>query len=242
MPPRLVRNLPVYLVLAAFCALAGFAAGLQTPGVHADEAGGADSTVQSDAAHSEAGEVLAEAPDGSGQVDAAPALDGHRPVYPGYPCYPYPCRRIIIVVPGYPCHPYPCVGYPWPYPCYDPNFPPFPELPVPPAGTPGATVVPPAPGATAVPPTPYPVPSPTPGGQAQGLNYRVCPQVINQIPQHIQDLATSEPWRYYGYGIRRNPNTPYHPLWNTYRTWLSLRDTALPYSPCNLPQWKSGCP
>lgn len=77
---------------------------------------------------------------------------------------------------------------------------------------------------------------------ASTLQYRVCPQVTKRIPQHIQDLATTEPWRYYGFGELRNPSIPYHPLWNTYRTWLSLRDTGQPYSACNLPLWKSGCP
>ncbi len=157
------------------------------------------------------------------------------------------CTRrpiIIIVRPGQPCYPYPCPGYPYPNPCYDPSFPPFPQPPVPPP--PGATAPPPGPttppGATAVPPTPYPMPTPTPGGMASTLTYRVCPQVTGLIPQYIQDLAVSEPWRYYGYDLRQNPNVPYHPLWNTYRTWLSLRDSNQPYSACNLPQWRSGCP
>jgi hypothetical protein len=148
---------------------------------------------------------------------------------------------IIIVRPGQPCYPYPCPGYPYPNPCYDPNFPPFPQPPVPPP--PGATVAStPAPGGTPVPPTPFPMPSPTAGGIASTLTYRVCPQAVKLIPQNIQDLAVSEPWRYYGYDERQNPNTPYHPMWNSYRTWLSLRDNNQPYSSCNLPLWKSGCP
>lgn len=166
---------------------------------------------------------------GDAAVDSGDGIQNHR-------------RPIIIIVrPGFPCYPYPCAGYPYPNPCYDPNFPPFPQPPVPPV--PGATVAStPAPGGTPVPPTPFPMPSPTAGGIASTLTYRVCPQMVTKIPQNIQDLALSEPWRYYGYDERQNPNTPYHPMWNSYRTWLSLRDSGQPYSSCNLPQWRNGCP
>ncbi|RIL08716.1 hypothetical protein DCC79_13090 [bacterium] len=184
--------------------------------------------------------TLAQAQDAAppAAAEAAPAPAGietaadHHPVHP---CYPFPCVS--------PCYPHPCVVFPYPIRCYDPNFPPLPP-PGPPVPPPGATAAasPPPPGGTAVPPTPYPVPTPTPGGMAATLQYRVCPQVTKRIPQHIQDLATTEPWRYYGFGELRNPSVPYHPLFNTYRTWLSLRDTGQPYSACNLPLWKSGCP
>ena len=143
-------------------------------------------------------------------------------------------RGPIIIVRGWDLR-HPC-GDPkqrrWPG---GPRVPPPPQPPVPPP-------VPP-PGATAVPPTAVPpMPSPTPGGQASTLQYRVCPQVVNQIPQAIQDLAVQEPWRYNGYGERQNPSIPYHPIWNNYRTWLSLRDINQPYSVCNYPVLKSGCP
>jgi len=197
-------------------ALAGFVAGYAPASVRADSDG--PQAADTSALHA-SGET----------VSGAPARPDHH-------------GRIIIVRP-YPCYPCPG-GYPWPNPCYDPNYPPFPQPPAPPVpgATAAATMPPPPPGATAVPPTPYPVPSPTPGGMAQTLTYRVCPQVTRLIPQYIQDLAVSEPWRYYGYGQLLNPNVHYHPMWNGYRTRLSLRDNSQPYSPCNLPLWKSGCP
>jgi len=222
MSPQLDRSTRVLVATAAGLAMAfvGFAAGYApAPAARAQEADVAPAPAQLDAS-------AASAVDGA----AAGGPLNHR-------------GRIIIVYPRpYPCYPvYPCPGYPYPNPCYDPNFPPFPGPPVPPppGSTPAPTV---PPGATAAPPTPFPMPSPTPGGMASTLQYRVCPQVKGTIPQHIQDLATTEPWRYYGFGELRNPNVPYHPLWNGYRTWLSLRDTNQPYSPCNLPLWKSGCP
>ena len=158
----------------------------------------------------------------------APAAD---PVAPeGHPIIPIHYPRFPIIHPGFPIIIIPI--YPYPHPCGPAGVvypPPPPGLPTP-IGTPAAR------------PPLLPLPSPTPGGRAQSEQYRVCPQVKGLVPQDVQDLATGEPWRFNGYGELRNPGIPYHPLWNTYRTWLSLRDTAQPYSVCNLPLWKSGCP
>ncbi len=132
--------------------------------------------------------------------------------------YPYP---------RYPRYPYPIVSG-----CATPVAPPPPGgLPVPPGTTP-------RPSAT-------PLPSPTPGGAAGGAmatTYRVCPQVEEEIPDHVKQHALAQPWAIYGFGKLRNPNTPYHPLWNSYRRNLSLQRFNLPYSECNPAIWKAGCP
>lgn len=158
-------------------------------------------------------------------------------------------------LPGYPPNP----GIPYPYPCYPPcpgiiYYPsgcatPFAPLP------PETTPMPIPPGATPPAPPPLPlsmplvetlavqaIPSPTPGGAAQALEYKVCPQKAMDIPQVIQDQAMAEPWTIYGYGMKRNPNVPEHPLWNSYRHWLSTRNQNQPYSVCNPAIWKAGCP
>jgi hypothetical protein len=139
-------------------------------------------------------------------------------------------RRLypIILLPGF--------GHYFRHPCN-----PYGRAPgIAPPGPPGV----PTPGAGTVQPMPtqVPVPSPTAGGRAQSEVYQVCPQMKNEIPQAVQDLATNEPWRFYGYGQRSNPNIPYHPFWNGYRKWLSLRDMNSPYSICNYPVFKTGCP
>jgi hypothetical protein len=133
---------------------------------------------------------------------------------------PDPNGGIIIVCPGCPIYPgFPCNRCPIIFPC-----PPDPLLP-------------PAPGMT--PPPPPPTPTPGPAGLQ---TYRVCPQMTTAPPQAIQQMAIAEPYKFRGYGELRNPNVPYHPLFNTYRTWLSLTNFSVPYSRCNPAIWKAGCP
>ncbi len=146
----------------------------------------------------------------------------------------------IIIDPGWPypadpfprhC-PHPCPRLVIRFPCGDPFNGLLP-------GEPGL----PNPGATAGPTaTLRPLPSPTPGGAAAAQTYKVCPQLLKAIPQSVQDAAVAEPWRVRGFNEKSNPNIPFHPLWNPYRTWLSLRDPRQPYSICNTPLWKAGCP
>lgn len=111
----------------------------------------------------------------------------------------------------------------FPYPCATPV---------------GGPTVPVPPGV----PTLAPPPTPTPGGMASTLAYRVCPQTTGRIPPAVEVHAVAAPWEIYGYGMLRNPNTPYHPMWNSYRTWLSLRNPNVPHSRCNPVVWKAGCP
>lgn len=96
-------------------------------------------------------------------------------------------------------------------------------------------------GATGV-PTLAPPPAPTPGGMASTLTYRACPQTTGKIPPAVEVHAVAAPWEIYGYGMLRNPNVPYHPMWNSYRTWLSIRNPNVPYSRCNPVVWSAGCP
>ena len=58
----------------------------------------------------------------------------------------------------------------------------------------------------------------------------------------LEQMAVTEPWKFRGYGALRNPNVPYHPMFNTYRVWLSLENMNVPYHRCNPVVWKSGCP
>ncbi len=91
-------------------------------------------------------------------------------------------------------------------------------------------------------PTLAPPPTPTPGGVASTLTYRVCPQTTGKIPPAVEVHSVAAPWEVYGYGMLRNPNVPFHPMWNTHRTWLSLRNPNVPHSRCNPVVWKAGCP
>lgn len=169
------------------------------------------------------------------QGAAAAPTDPTRPDHHGGP--------IIIIGPGWPfpaepfpryC-PHPCPRLIIRFPCGDPAAGFLPGEPVPPGlPNPGATA-----GPTA---TLRPMPSPTPGGAAAAQTYHVCPQLLKAIPQAVQDAALAEPWRVRGFNEKSNPNIPFHPLWNPYRTWLSLRDPRQPYSICNPPLWKAGCP
>lgn len=167
--------------------------------------------------------VQAQAPIGSASADSAAMAvadltAGSGAVaddwYPVYPCWNCPPGIIII-------------GHPYPYYCRYPYYPP--GLPVP-GTTPAPT------------PTLVPMPTPTPGGAATSVTYTVCPQIANVVPAELQALALAEPWRFYGYNQLRNPSVPYHPVWNTLRTHLALRDFALPYSRCNTVTWKASCP
>jgi hypothetical protein len=130
------------------------------------------------------------------------------------------CPPAIIICPGCPPWPYPpCPGCPIILPC-----PPDPLMPPPPGV-----------------PTPLPPPTPTPG-PASGLTYKACPQIAGRIPPALEQMALADPWKFRGYGQLRNPNVPQHPLWNTYRTWLSLENMNVPYHRCNPVVWKAGCP
>jgi hypothetical protein len=104
--------------------------------------------------------------------------------------------------------------------------------PVPPPLPPGV--------ATRVPPTP--VPSPTPGGMASSVTYSICRNTASTVPLAVQQQALAEPWTIYGYNMRLNPNTPYHPLWNPLRTQLGLMNPNVAYHPCNPVVWKANCP
>jgi hypothetical protein len=144
----------------------------------------------------------------------------------------------VAVAPGEPMSR--IVPYPYPYPLvpisrghlvivpFWCNWP----TPVPPTAAPGAP--------TRVPATP--IPSPTPGGMASAAAYTICPQIARKVPLAVQQQALAAPWTLYGYNMRLNPNTPYHPLWNPLRTQLGLLNPNLEYHPCNPVVWKAACP
>jgi hypothetical protein len=139
------------------------------------------------------------------------------------------------IIHPFPRYPWPRIPYPYPF---IPSGCATPIAPLPPGGLPVPPGVTPRPSPTSL-------PSPTPGGPAGGAmstTYRVCPQVEEEIPDHVKQHALAEPWSIYGFGKLRNPNTPYHPLWNSWRRNLSLRNFSQPFSVCNPAIWKAGCP
>ena len=72
---------------------------------------------------------------------------------------------------------------------------------------------------------------------------RMCPQIEGLVPQDVIDAALADPDSVAGYGELMNPNLPFHPLTNTYRVWLSLRNLGVPYDPLNNTLiFKAGCP
>ena len=61
------------------------------------------------------------------------------------------------------------------------------------------------------------------------------------MPAAVLADALAEPWTVHGYGICRNPNVPFHPLWNPLRAQLNLLNPNVPYGVCNPVVWKAGC-
>lgn len=52
----------------------------------------------------------------------------------------------------------------------------------------------------------------------------------------------ADPARVYGWGIPRNPNIPYDPVFNPYRTCLQLRNMGVPFHPVYNPLvFTAGC-
>lgn len=99
----------------------------------------------------------------------------------------------------------------------------------------GTTAVPTTPGGTKT-TTPPPTVPPTPGAEA-------CPGLETKAPAAAINAAIANAQQVSGYGMACNPNVPWNPVVNPYRSHLSLRNVNLPYHPVyNGFVWKCGCP
>jgi hypothetical protein len=107
------------------------------------------------------------------------------------------------------------------------------------------TAVPP----TAVPPTPDPnqptaLPDPptvTPVSPSEGI--QVCSQVEGKVPGAARNAASANPQSVAGYNTPCNPNIRTNPVTNPLRKSLGLRNPNLPYHPLyNGLVLKCGCP
>lgn len=100
----------------------------------------------------------------------------------------------------------------------------------------GATATP-APFATPTPMPPYPPPS----GGGPGIPIEDT-RLGGRVPSADVAAALANPDQIAGWGVPRNPNIPYNPYLNPYRTCLTLRNLAVPYHPTyNKLVYKAGC-
>jgi hypothetical protein len=72
--------------------------------------------------------------------------------------------------------------------------------------------------------------------------YGMCAYVKIRVPQAVINYALANPQRYFGYGMRCNPNVPASP-YNVVRSTLGLRNPKALFHPLyNSVVWKCGCP
>lgn len=100
-------------------------------------------------------------------------------------------------------------------------------------------------GGTATPapppiPTPTPIPAyPPPGGSGMPIEDT---RLGGRVPSADIAAALTNPDTISGWGVPRNPNIPYDPYFNPYRTCLTLRNLGVPYHPVyNRLVFKAGC-
>ena len=87
--------------------------------------------------------------------------------------------------------------------------------------------------------TATPVPTLDPG--APGAPHPIR-GLAGRAPTAAIAAALADPGRVYGWGMPRNPNIPYHPIFNPYRTCLQLRNMGVPYHPVFNPLvFTAGC-
>ncbi len=103
---------------------------------------------------------------------------------------------------------------------------------VPPSATTPSGGTPTTPSAT----TPPPTADPSVGAAA-------CPGLDTRVPAAALNAAVANKDSVSGWGMACNPNVPYNPVSNPWRTKLSLRNVNVPYHPIyNGLVWKCGCP
>jgi hypothetical protein len=140
--------------------------------------------------------------------------------------------------PDVPVTPTPTAFFPTPTPFMPGTATPTPLGPGP-TDTPAVTATPP-PVSTA---TPLPLPTATPAGAGGPGAPEVDPRVVGRVPVAAVNAALADPSRVRGWGVPRNRNLPWHPVFNPFRTCLSLRNPASPYHPLfNGLEFKAGCP
>ncbi len=109
---------------------------------------------------------------------------------------------------------------------------------VPPVATPTSQIPPPAatPTSQLPPPAPTAVPPPPPSAGS------ACAYLRFRVPDVAIQAALANPRRIGGFEQARNPNKPASPL-NPPRIHLSLRNPNVPYHPIfNRLTWVAGCP
>jgi hypothetical protein len=63
------------------------------------------------------------------------------------------------------------------------------------------------------------------------------------VPSAAVSYALANPDKIRGWGLLFNPAVPFHPLFNPYRTCLTLTNPGVPYAPVfNDLVFKAGCP
>jgi hypothetical protein len=101
-------------------------------------------------------------------------------------------------------------------------------------------------------PTPLPPGFPTPvptatvpggGGGGGGPVPEVGTGLSSRVPQSVIDAAMANPQDVPGWNQLRNPNAPFHPVYNPYRTCLTLQNPNQAYHPVFNPVvFRAGCP
>jgi hypothetical protein len=109
---------------------------------------------------------------------------------------------------------------------------------VPPVATPTSQIPPPA--DTATPALPPPADTPTP--KPPMTNAQACSYLRFRVPDAVINTALANPGRIGGFDRPRNPNKPASPM-NPPQRYLSLRNPNVPYHPIfNRLTWVAGCP
>lgn len=62
---------------------------------------------------------------------------------------------------------------------------------------------------------------------------KVCPQIEGRVPDDVIQKALEHPETVRGWGELANPNIPFHPVFNIFRTSLTLQNPSLPFHPLN---------
>jgi hypothetical protein len=84
---------------------------------------------------------------------------------------------------------------------------------------------------------------PTAPAEQPSLTPVVCDVIRGRVPDEAVEKAVEHPEEISGWGELANPNVPYHPVQNTYRTSLTLQNRNVPFHPLNNSLvYKAGCP
>jgi hypothetical protein len=100
-----------------------------------------------------------------------------------------------------------------------------------------ATATPVAPATATPPPTATATPEPVTPDEPVPVR---CPNL--RAPEEVIQAALGNPAAVKGWGMLCNPNVPFDPINNRWRTSLSLENPGAPYNPLtNALEYKCGC-